>query len=193
MPSDKNFLKEYLNDFTVCLNLDKDDRNVNNLVVLKDKILETKNNSGKIIIVGNGGSAAIASHFSVDLTKNAKVRCVNFNEADLITCFSNDYGYEKWIEKAIKYYGNKNDVLILISSSGESKNVINGCKMAKKMKFKKIITFSGNSKKNNLSKLGDLNFWVDSKAYNHVENVHQIWLLSLVDLIIGKSKYLTNL
>ena len=56
-----------------------------------------------------------------------------------------------------------------------------------------ITPISGNSKKNNLSKLGDLNFWVDSKAYNHVENVHQIWLLSLVDLIIGKSKYLTNL
>tara|TARA_Y100000741_G_scaffold364927_1_gene357777 strand:+ start:1106 stop:1678 length:573 start_codon:yes stop_codon:yes gene_type:complete len=186
-----DFLKKYFKEIESLVS--PDIKNIKKLLFAKKIIINTKKSKNKILIFGNGGSAAIASHFSVDLTKNAKVRCVNFNEADLITCFSNDYGYEKWIEKAIKYYGNKNDVLILISSSGESKNVINGCKMAKKMKFKKIITFSGNSKKNNLSKLGDLNFWVDSKAYNHVENVHQIWLLSLVDLIIGKSKYLTNL
>ena len=188
--SDIKFLNNYFNNLK---NLLSNDKYLEDLVRVKEILKKTHSEGKKTMIFGNGGSAAIASHFSVDLTKNAKVRCVNFNEADLITCFSNDYGYEKWIEKAIKYYGNKNDVLILISSSGESKNVINGCKMAKKMKFKKIITFSGNSKKNNLSKLGDLNFWVDSKAYNHVENVHQIWLLSLVDLIIGKSKYLTNL
>ena len=56
------------------------------------------------MIFGNGGSAAIASHFSVDLTKNAGIRCFNFNESDLITCFSNDYGYEKWVEKAVSFY-----------------------------------------------------------------------------------------
>ena len=76
---------------------------------------------------------AIASHFSVDLTKNAKVRCINFNEADLLTCFSNDYGYEKWIENAIKYYCDKGDMLILVSSSGESKNIVNAAKYFKNM------------------------------------------------------------
>ena len=59
---------------------------------------------GKIIIVGNGGSAATASHVSVDLTKIAHIRSVNFNEADLITCFSNDYGYERWVVKALDFY-----------------------------------------------------------------------------------------
>ena len=53
----------------------------------------------KIIIVGNGGSAAIASHFSVDMTKNGGVRCINFNESDLLTCFANDYGYENWVKE----------------------------------------------------------------------------------------------
>tara|TARA_S200000501_G_C20849344_1_gene755039 strand:+ start:2201 stop:2776 length:576 start_codon:yes stop_codon:yes gene_type:complete len=189
MPSDKNFLKEYLNDFTVCLNLDKDDRNVNNLVVLKDKILETKNNSGKIIIVGNGGSAAISSHFSVDLTKNAKIRSINFNESDLITCFSNDYGFENWISEALKFYADKNDLLILISSSGKSQNMLNAADTAKNMNLNYVVTFTGFEQENPLSKKGHLNFWVNSSAYNFIENIHQVWLLSLVDLIIGDRHY----
>ena len=97
-----------------------------------------KKNNAKIMIFGNGGSAAIASHVSVDLTKNANVRCVNYNEADLITCFSNDYGYERWVEKAIDFYADSKDTIILISSSGKSKNMINACKTAKK---RKIIVF----------------------------------------------------
>ena len=142
------------------------------------------------MIFGNGGSAAIASHVSVDLTKNAKIRSVNFNEADLITCFSNDYGYEKWIEKAIDFYADDKDILILISSSGKSPNMINACKAARNKKMSKIITFTGHDKDNPLSKLGDINFWIDSKAYNFVENIHQIWLLAITDLIIGKREYL---
>ena len=144
------------------------------------------------MIFGNGGSAAIASHVSVDLTKNAKIRCVNYNEADLITCFSNDYGYEKWIEKSIEFYGDNQDVLILISSSGRSKNMINACKAAKEKKISKVITFTGHEKNNPLSLLGDINFWGESKAYNFVENTHQIWLLTICDLIIGKREYLPN-
>ena len=144
------------------------------------------------MIFGNGGSAAIASHVSVDLTKNANIRCTNYNEADLITCFANDYGYERWIEKAVDFYADQNDVLILISSSGKSKNMINACKSAKNKKISKIITFTGHDKNNPLSKLGDINFWINSKAYNFVENTHQIWLLTICDLIIGKREYLPN-
>ena len=69
----------------------------------------------------------MASHFSVDLTKTAKIRCVNFNESDLITCFANDYGYKEWVRKAVEFYGDKGDVGIFISSSGKSPNIINGC------------------------------------------------------------------
>ena len=160
------------------------------LINLKKVFIVTKKNKKKILIFGNGGSAAIASHFSIDLTKNAKIRCTNYNESDLITCFSNDYGYERWVEMAIKYYGNKGDVLIVISSSGKSKNIINGCIAAKKKKFFKIITLTGHSINNRVKKLGDINLWVNSKAYNYIENIHQFWLLSLVDLIIGKKNYL---
>ena len=162
------------------------------IIKTKDMFLKSKENGAKIIICGNGGSAAIASHVSVDLTKNAKIRSVNFNESDLITCFANDYGYEKWVEKAVDFYADSKDVLVLISSSGKSLNMVNAAKAARNKKISKIITFSGHDNNNPLSKLGDINFWINSKAYNFVENLHQIWLLTIVDLIIGKREHLPN-
>ena len=186
---DTKFLDEYFDDFKKIINFNSDEIK-KKLINLKKIFITTKKNRKKILIFGNGGSAAIASHFSVDLTKNAKMRCTNYNEPDLITCFSNDFGYERWVEMAIKYYGNKGDVLIVISSSGKSKNMINACIAARKKKFSKIITLTGHLVNNPVKKLGDINLWVNSKAYNYIENIHQFWLLSLVDLVIGKKNYL---
>ena len=180
------FLEKYLNDFS---NLIKPkEKIINKLLKVRDIFLATSNKKGKILIFGNGGSSAIASHVSVDMTKNAKIRTVNFNEADLITCFSNDYGYEKWVEKAVDFYADKNDTLVLISSSGKSKNMINACKAAKRKKIK-VISLTGHSKNNPLSKITSISLWIDSKAYNFIENTHQIWLLTICDLIIGKREY----
>ena len=161
---------------------------INEIIKIKNLIIKAKKNNTRILIFGNGGSAAIASHVSVDLTKNVKVKAMNFNEADLITCFSNDYGYEKWIEKAVDFYADKNDTLVLVSSSGKSMNMINACKAAKRKKIK-VISFTGHTKNNPLSKIANLSLWIDSKAYNFVENTHQIWLLTVCDLIIGKREY----
>ena len=188
--SEKDFVEKYLKDFSAILK--PNDQIIEKIISTKDVLINARKNNAKIMIFGNGGSAAIASHVSVDLTKNANVRSVNFNEADLITCFSNDYGYEKWIEKAIDFYADNKDTLILISSSGQSANMINACKAARNKKISKIITFTGHNKDNPLSKLGDINFWINSKAYNFVENIHQIWLLTIVDLIIGKREYSPN-
>lgn len=187
--SDINFLKKYFDSLKALI--DKEEY-LENLIKVKKILLETNSKGKKTMIFGNGGSAAISSHFSVDLTKNARIKCTNYNESDLITCFANDFGYEKWVEKAINFYGDPGDSLILISAGGNSPNMINGAKEARKKKINQIITFTGNDKDNKLKKLGDINFWVDSKAYNHIENVHQILLLSLVDLIIGKSEYAPN-
>ncbi len=152
------------------------------------ELIETVNKaSGKVIIVGNGGSAAIASHVSVDLTKNAKIRAINFNEADLITCFANDFGYERWLEKAIEFYADKKDVAVLISSSGKSENIINGALKSKELGLK-VITFSGFAADNLLRQTGDINFWVDSCQYNIVETTHQVWLLAMTDRIIANTK-----
>ena len=186
----QKYLEKYFNDLRDIINFDSE--KIKNLIAVSDILLKTNNLGKKTIIFGNGGSAAIASHFSVDLTKNARVRCVNYNESDLLTCFSNDFGYDRWVEKCIEYYGDKDDVAIFISAGGNSKNMLNGAKKAKELKFDKIITLSGNSSENELNKLGDINFWVNSKAYNLIENTHQIILLSLVDLIRGKSVYPPN-
>ena len=143
---DIDFIKHYINNFNKITKFNKEI--TLNILRVKKILSEAKKRKNKILIFGNGGSAAIASHFSVDLTKNAKIRCVNFNESDLITCFANDYGYKEWVRKAVEFYGDRGDVGIFISSSGESLNIINGCKAAKKKKFKSIITLSGFKKIN---------------------------------------------
>ena len=183
---DVNFLKNYLEDFSNIIKPNKDI--IQKLIEVRDIFLRTSKKKGKILIFGNGGSAAISSHVSVDLTKNAKIRTVNFNESDLITCFSNDYGYERWVEKSVDFYADANDTLVLISSSGKSKNMINACKADKKKKIK-VISFTGHTRNNPLSKAADLSLWINSKAYNFVENTHQVWLLTVCDLIIGKREY----
>ena len=184
----KEFLTSYFNDFSNLVKPDKD--LIHKLVEVADFLKSTHDQGQKTLIFGNGGSAAIASHFSVDLTKNAELRCINCNEADLITCFANDYGFERWVEKAVDFYGDEGDLLIVISSSGSSKNMLNGVKAARKGNFKAVVTLSGFAENNPLRQLGDINLWIDSKAYNFVENIHQVWLLAIVDLIIGKREYL---
>ena len=145
---------------------------------------ETSDAGGKVIFGGNGGSSAMASHVAVDLTKNAGIRAINFNESDLITCFANDYGYEEWIKKSIEFYADPKDMVVLISSSGRSQNVINAGKIAKERGMK-LITFSGFQADNPLRALGDLNFWVDDNEYNIVEMTHHVWLLAMIDRIIA--------
>jgi D-sedoheptulose 7-phosphate isomerase len=100
----------------------------------------------------------------------------------LLTCFANDYGYEHWVENAHEFYADKDDLVILIRSSGQSENVLNGSRIAKEMKLP-LITISGFLEDNPLRSMGDLNLWVDSTSYNMVENTHQIWLLSVGDFL----------
>ena len=179
------FIKDYLNRYKSSL-FETDISQ--ELIEMKEMLLNVKNKHKKVIIAGNGGSAAIASHVSVDFTKQGGIRTINFNEADLITCFSNDYGYENWVAKAIEFYSDEGDLVILISSSGSSKNMLKAAQTAKKLGLH-VITFTGFKDDNLLKQEGTLNFWVDSKAYNVIENTHQIWLLIVCDLLVGKIEY----
>ena len=151
-------------------------------VILNQKSIKKKS---RVYIVGNGGSASIASHVSVDFAKVARVPSATFNNSNLITCFANDYGYENWVVEAIKAYTNKNDLIILMSSSGTSKNIINAAQYCKSNKIN-LITFSGFNKNNPLSKLGNINFHIDSNKYNYIEMSHHIILLALVDIFAEK-------
>ena len=141
----------------------------------------------KIIFAGNGGSAAIASHCSVDLTKTAGLRAVNFNEADLITCFANDYGYSEWLAQAVTSYGDPGDALVLISSSGRSPNILRAAEIGNDLGLT-VITLSGFDTDNPLRSAGQINLWVDSSSYNVVEMTHHVWLLAVIDMQIELSK-----
>ena len=125
----------------------------------------------------------MASHVAVDLTKTAGIRAINFNEADLLTCFANDYGYENWVVKALEFYADPGDLVVLISSSGASQNIINGAEKANTMGLA-VISLSGFSPDNPLRRLGKLNLWTASDSYNIVEMTHHIWLLAIVDHLI---------
>ena len=144
-------------------------------------IQECKKNKGKTYIIGNGGSASIASHVSVDFAKVANVPSNTFNNANLITCFANDYGHENWVKEAVKAYTQKNDILILISSSGTSNNIINAAKYCNENNIP-LITLSGFDKSNPLAKLGDVNIHINSNNYNYIEMSHHIILVSIVDI-----------
>ena len=139
---DQTFIEDYLNRYRNSLfETDVSQQ----MIELKEMLLGIKKNGKKVIIAGNGGSAAMASHVTVDFTKQGGIRTVNFNEADLITCFANDYGFEHWVAKAIEFYGDENDMLILISSSGNSPNVVRALEVANKrgMTTAAVLGYSG--------------------------------------------------
>lgn len=186
LKKDKIFLNSYFSKISKALTLDK---NVSEKII-KTKFLFEKcaKRKGRVVFFGNGGSAAIASHLSVDLNKNAKIPSISFNDPGIITCYANDFGWENWISKTIELSLSKKDIIVLISSSGKSPNILNAAKYAK-IKNIQTITLSGMSKKNNLKKIGLVNFWVDSKSYNIIETTHQFYMMAVIDLIIGKSEY----
>lgn len=183
-------LKEYLIKITDALNdisvLDADKRPVEPEVAINDvveKILEGKN---RVLIIGNGGSASIASHIVVDLWKNGGVRALAFNDASLLTCVGNDYGFERIFERPIGMFADEGDIVFAISSSGSSENILNGVKSARE-KNCTVITFSGFNADNPLRNKGDLNFYVPSDSYGFVETAHLAICHYIADMIISKN------
>ena len=176
-----SYLKQYNKSIYELIN------NVNaNLIDQSVQLIQKSiHNKSKVYIVGNGGSASIASHVSVDFAKVAGVPSSTFNNSNLITCFANDYGYENWVVEAIKAYTNLNDLIILISSSGTSKNIVNAAQYCKDNNID-LITLSGFTKDNPLSTLGNVNFHIESTEYNYIEMSHHIILLALVDIFVKK-------
>lgn len=137
----------------------------------------------KIMIIGNGGSAAIAIHMIMDYVNAGKMRTIDFMSPALLTCMANDNGYENVFAKPIGLFADTGDVLFAISSSGKSLNIIKACQSAKDRGCV-IVTFSGFSPSNPLRKLGYLNFYLPSSHFGHVELSHEILLHCILDLFI---------
>jgi D-sedoheptulose 7-phosphate isomerase len=135
--------------------------------------------NNKLIFVGNGGSAAIASHQAVDYWKNGGIPAIAFNDASLLTCISNDFGYERVFAEPIARFGARGDVLVAVSSSGKSPNILRAVEAARAVGCE-VVTFSGFDPANPLRKTGTLNFYVPSHSYGIVEILH----LSLIHAIL---------
>lgn len=138
----------------------------------------------KIIFIGNGASAAISSHMASDFWKNCGIRSITFNDSSLLTCISNDYGYQHVFEKPIEMFADEGDILIAISSSGSSQNIIRGAKKALNRDCK-LVTLSGFKEDNELRSLGHINFYVPSSSYGQVEIIHQAICHCILDILAG--------
>jgi D-sedoheptulose 7-phosphate isomerase len=185
--NDQEFLDDYYARYRNALETDVRKE----LIAFRNLCLEVKARDGKLMIAGNGASASIASHAAVDFTKQAKIRATAFNDHNLVTAFSNDYGYENWVSEAIQAYGKKGDAVVLISSSGKSANIVKAATKARELGLQ-VVTFTGFSNSNPLNALGDINFWLDSKAYNIIESLHSIWICAVVDMLVGSAEYGVN-
>ena len=180
-----------LNEFSVSLNgfqVEGNDKNkikqkegLNSAAkIIKDLIRANKN----LFIIGNGGSSGIASHAANDFINMCGLKCQTFHDISVLTCMTNDYGYDVTYQKLLENFSNENDCLIAISSSGNSLNIINATEKFRELNPKgKIITLSGFSQDNQLRNKGDLNFWIDSKSYGIVEIAHQFILHFFADKI----------
>lgn len=147
-------------------------------------LIKSQTTAHKVMFIGNGGSAAISSHMSVDFWKNGGMRAIAFNDSSLLTCIGNDYGYKNVFEKPIEMFADSGDILIAISSSGRSENILLGVQAAK-TRGCKVITLSGFDGNNPLSSMGEFNFYVPSKSYGPVEVIHHSICHCILDTIMS--------
>jgi len=163
--------------------------NIESADKLVSSLEKTKSTDSTIYLIGNGGSSAVAEHAAIDFTKNAGLKALTVSDSPMLTTFSNDYGYANVFKKFIESFGMEKDILIAISRGGKSENIINACKEAKK-KGMQIVTLSGFESSNPLRAIGNINFWVDSKAFGHLEIIHGLVLHWINDSIIGSDTYM---
>jgi D-sedoheptulose 7-phosphate isomerase len=144
-------------------------------------LLDLQARKGRIFVIGNGGSAGVASHLAVDFWKNGKISAMAFNDGSLLTCLANDLAFEEVFAASIRQFGQQGDLAICISSSGNSENIVRGALAARDLGAT-VITCSGFDPGNRLRTLGDLNFYVPSHSYGIVETLHQLIIHSLLDV-----------
>jgi len=142
------------------------------------KLRETKS---KIYFLGNGASAAFANHMALDFSKNGKILSRSLSDSSLLTALSNDYSYENAMLEFLKIEGvTKEDLVITISSSGNSPNIISVLNYCKEKNIKSLA-LSGLKKDNKSISLADYSIYVPMKTYGMVECIHQIFLHLILD------------
>lgn len=149
-----------------------------------EKLYNLVSGSSQIILIGNGGSNAIASHIAVDYIKFLNKKSIAFTDSSMLTAYINDYGSDNGYKQYIQDMSDTNSLVILISSSGNSINIYNCAKYCKEnnIKFILLTGFHSNNKiRKEFSNHAALDYWIDSHSYGVVECVHQIFLHSIID------------
>jgi len=145
-----------------------------------DRLAAMRTNGNNLYLVGNGGSAGVAGHAATDFFNVAKLRAVTLHESSLLTCMANDFGYENAFARMLAQMVNPGDVIIAISSSGQSMNIRNAAIQAAQ-NGGMVVTLSGFAQDNPLRSMGEINFWLDSCNYGFVEIGHQFILHNISD------------
>ncbi len=141
----------------------------------------------RLIFIGNGGSAAIASHMAADYQKNGGFSTLCFNDAASLTCISNDIGYEKVFSLPLTQHARIGDILFAVSSSGESLSILNAVKVARDNRLN-VVTLTGFKGDNLVRRGGGVNFYVPSMSYGVVENVHMAILHGFLDELLRREE-----
>jgi D-sedoheptulose 7-phosphate isomerase len=138
----------------------------------------------KIMFIGNGGSASLASHLAIDFSKNGGLRSIAFNDSSALTSLGNDFGYQSIFAKQLEFHARAGDLLVAISSSGRSPSIL-AAVAAALMRKVGVATFSGFDDNNDLRVMGNLNFYVPAQEYGFVEIAHLSLCHAILDLNMG--------
>ncbi len=147
---------------------------------------KTHDRDNKLIFLGNGGSAAIASHMATDYSKNGNLRAIAMNDGSMLTCLGNDYGYEHVFAKQVEFHARPGDLLVAISSSGRSVNILNAVEAAR-ARGCVVLTLSGFAPDNPLRSSGDMNLFVASTLYGFVEISHLAICHAILDFSMERN------
>ncbi len=153
--------------------------------MLIDMFSEHKKRISQLFFIGNGGSSAIASHMTADFMKNGGMNTYNLYDNAVTTCMGNDYGYEYIFSRPMEFLVREGDLLVAISSSGNSQNIINAIEIAHKKKAE-VVTFTGFESDNKVKGMGNLNVYVPCRKYGIVESIHNLILQQVVDMIVER-------
>ncbi len=158
------------------------DNNINDISKCVQKISKeikkTFNKNGTVFFAGNGGSAADCEHLAGELVgrykKNRKpYKAISLTtDTSVITCIANDFGYDKIFERQLQGLGQKNDLLIVFSTSGKSRNIINALKMAKKLNIQSICLLG--NKGGVCKKFGSYSYIVPSSSTANIQEIHHL-------------------
>lgn len=190
----KNIVSNYIDDLnhffiqTKATDFERNKIKLNDALIEAAKMVIRANSFGKkMIFIGNGGSAATASHKALDYWFTGKIRGISFSDHANLTCISNDFGYKNIFAKQIEMFADKGDILFAISSSGNSENIVLAIEEARNYGCK-VFTFSGFKETNRLIGLGDLNFYTPVSHFNKVESIHLLLCDCILEIILEYNK-----